>query len=73
MKAQRDIIKQALLRGERLTRIEAQNDYGVARLAARINEITDVDIERGWRTVPTRLGVDTRIREYWLKREAVAA
>ena len=68
MKAQRDIIKQALLRGERLSIVEAQAKYGVARLAARVDEIkADLDIERGWRTVPTRLGVDTRIREYWLK------
>jgi Ser/Thr protein kinase RdoA (MazF antagonist) len=69
MKNQRERIKNALLRGEKLTRIEAQNLYGVGRLAARIEELSkEITIEKGWRIVPTMWdGHDTRLREYWVK------
>ena len=68
MKSQRERIKAAFLRGERLTRIEAQNSYGCARLAARCCELdSELNIIRGWRKVPTRFdSMDTRIREYWV-------
>ena len=67
MKTQKERIRAALLRGEKITRIEALQKYGVARLAARIGEIDgELNIIRGWRKVPTRFdSMETRIKEYW--------
>ncbi len=64
--SQKERIKKALLRGEKLTRIEALREYGVSRLAARVNDLSDeLDIVRGWRTVRTRFpNTNARIREY---------
>ena len=66
--SQKDRIREALLKGEKLTRIEAQQKYGVARLSARIDDLdSELNIVRGWRKVPTRWdNASTRIREYYL-------
>ena len=68
MKSQKERIRDALLRGERITRIEALNIYSVSRLAARIGELDgELNIIRGWRKVKTRFDfIDTRIKEYWV-------
>jgi hypothetical protein len=69
MESQRERIRAALLRGERITRIEALSNYGVARLAARVGELDkEMNILRGWRKIRTAFdNKNTRIREYWLE------
>ena len=72
MKTQNEQVKKALLSGEKLTRIEALRDYGISRLAARVNDISgQIEIQRGWRTVRTRWAdTTTRIRLYWTDERA---
>ena len=69
MESQKDRIKNALLSGQHITRIEALQQYGVSRLAARIVELdNELKIAKGWRKIPTRFdNSSTKIREYWLE------
>lgn len=72
--SQRALIAGYLNRGNFITSIMAQNLFGCARLASRIDELrqSGMQIETHWLTIRNRNGKPVRVAEYRLAVEVAA-
>lgn len=64
---QTDAILSALLRGDRLTQLEAYDRFGCTRLPARVWDLRKAGhvVQERMVRVPTRYGT-TEVAEYWM-------
>ena len=68
---QTDIILTHLMSGKSITSKEAMTEYGIARLASRIWDLKHMGypIHDKFVSVPTRYGMNTGIKEYFIPDE----
>lgn len=66
--AQNERLLKAMQRGEKLTALNALNDYGVFRLASRICDIRKhgYPVQSKMVSVKNRFGEEVSVKEYWI-------